>query len=171
MSKKSAVTVAQSTGRTWQGSNGLLHFHSISFADGTTGEYASQAAEQTKFVVGVEAEYEYTPNANPQYAGKIKPVYANAGNFGGGGGGGKRGGDPDTMLLSYCKDLAVARINAGLVKEVDVESVIKDFVKMKAGFDAAKPAAPVAAPVAQPVAAHSATQGEAAAVEVDDLPF
>jgi len=85
--KKSVVTVATYTGRTWEGQSGTIHYHSISFADGTNGEYGSKAMEQTNFVVGQEVEYTYTPNSNPQYPGKIKKHYAQpAGGFSGGGG-------------------------------------------------------------------------------------
>ena len=85
--KKSVVTVASYTGRTYESPNGTIHYHTISLADGTSGEYGSKVIDQTNFIIGQEVEYTYEANANPQYAGKIKKFYAqpmSGGGFSGG---------------------------------------------------------------------------------------
>ena len=123
--KESIVTMAQQT-RTWESKeHGTFFVHSIMFENGDGGEYSSKSQTQDKFVVGKDAQYELTPVDN--YPDKIKPV---APTFTGGGGGGKSFGDPKTMVLSYAKDLAVARIAAGMVKEINVRSIAKDFTEM-----------------------------------------
>ena len=78
-SKKSIVTAATYTGRTYESPNGTIHYHTVALADGTTGEYGSKEIEQKNFVIGEEVEYTYEPNSNPQYAGKIKKFYMPSG--------------------------------------------------------------------------------------------
>ena len=53
----------------------------VSMDNGDSGEYSSVKADQDKFIVGQEAEYELT---STQYGNRIKPVY-NQGGFSGGG--------------------------------------------------------------------------------------
>ena len=48
----------------------------VSFDNGDSGEYNSVKADQDKFQVGAETEYELTSN---QYGNKIKPVYSQGG--------------------------------------------------------------------------------------------
>ena len=88
--KKSVVTAAAYTGRTWEGQSGTVHYHTIAFADGSTGEYGSMKIEQDKFIIGQETEFTYEPNANQLYAGKIKPYFAQQQAGGGGFSGGAK---------------------------------------------------------------------------------
>ena len=53
----------------------------VSMDNGDSGEYSSVKADQDKFVVGQEVEYELS---STQYGNKIKPVY-NQGGYSGGG--------------------------------------------------------------------------------------
>ena len=69
--KKSKVTRVTSNG-TWEGKFGLMYKFEVSFENGDTGEYSSKSQDQTKFVEGQEAEYEYTEGKFP----KVKPVWA-----------------------------------------------------------------------------------------------
>jgi len=129
--KESIVTMAQYT-RTWESPQGYgtFYVHSIMFENGDGGEYSAKTEKQDKFVTGQKAQYEITPIAN--YPDKIKPV---APDFQGGGkpsGSGKSFGDPKTMVLAYAKDLAVARIAAGAMKDVDIRSIAKDYVELMA---------------------------------------
>ena len=48
----------------------------VSMDNGDSGEYSSVKADQDKFIVGQEVEYELT---NTQYGNKIKPVYSQVG--------------------------------------------------------------------------------------------
>tara|TARA_R100001377_G_scaffold80161_1_gene58829 strand:- start:3926 stop:4303 length:378 start_codon:yes stop_codon:yes gene_type:complete len=71
MIKKSKVKSIQSSG-SWTGKEGKLFYKfEIEMENGDNGEYSSISKEQTKFVKGVEAEYNYTSGPNP----KIKPHY------------------------------------------------------------------------------------------------
>tara|TARA_B110000902_G_C14045324_1_gene489520 strand:+ start:260 stop:718 length:459 start_codon:yes stop_codon:yes gene_type:complete len=70
MNKTSKVSTVQASG-TWEGSYGLMYKFEISFENGDAGEYSSKNKDQTKFVIGTEAEYTYTGGQHP----KVKPVY------------------------------------------------------------------------------------------------
>ncbi len=83
--KTATVTAAVYTNRTFQTQYGEFHVHSITFDNGDTGDYNAKTPTQDKFVVGQQASYEITPNANPAYAAKIKPFNPNQGNYSGGG--------------------------------------------------------------------------------------
>ena len=69
MIKKSVVETAQPNG-TWDGKYGVMYKHEIAFENGDSGEYSSKSAEQNKFVVGQETEYEYIDGKFP----KVKPI-------------------------------------------------------------------------------------------------
>ena len=69
MNKKSKVVSAQANG-TWQGKYGVMYKHEIAFENGDAGEYSSKSAEQNKFIVGQETEYEFIDGKFP----KVKPV-------------------------------------------------------------------------------------------------
>ena len=66
--KKSKVKSVQANG-TWQGNYGLMYLWEIEMDNGDIGQYMSKAEQQSKFTVGVEAEYEYRGGQYP----KIKP--------------------------------------------------------------------------------------------------
>ena len=69
MIKTSKVTSAQANG-TWEGKYGIMYKHEIAFENGDSGEYSSKSADQNKFVVGQETEYEFIDGKFP----KVKPV-------------------------------------------------------------------------------------------------
>jgi hypothetical protein len=74
MEKKDVVSNAVYTGRSFDTQYGKMYVHAISFGNGDSGEYNSKSEQQDKFVVGQEVKYTITPNSNPQYAARIKPV-------------------------------------------------------------------------------------------------
>ena len=74
--KNSKVTSVQSNG-TWEGKYGMMYKFEIGFENGDVGEYSSKNQEQNKFVIGTNAEYEYTDGKFP----KVKPVYIKPDNF------------------------------------------------------------------------------------------
>jgi len=74
MNKTSKVTAVQANG-TWQGNYGLMYKYEVTFENGDTGEYSSKTEHQTKFKIGVEAEYTITEGQYP----KVKPVYVQGG--------------------------------------------------------------------------------------------
>ncbi len=71
---------AQANG-TWEGKFGTMYKFEIVFDNGDVGEYSSKNQEQNKFVVGQNADYEYTGGQYP----KVKPVWNQGGGFSGGG--------------------------------------------------------------------------------------
>ena len=70
MNKKSKVTNVQSNG-TWEGKFGMMYKFEVEFENGDTGEYSSKSKDQTKFLCGVETDYEYIDGKFP----KVKPVW------------------------------------------------------------------------------------------------
>jgi len=76
MQKKGIVKNVQPTG-TWDGKFGTMYKFEVTIGD-DTGEYSSKSKDQTKFVIGQEAEYTFTDGNYP----KIKPVFTQS--FGGG---------------------------------------------------------------------------------------
>ena len=74
--KNSKVTSVQSNG-SWEGKYGIMYKFEIGFENGDVGEYSSKNQEQNKFVIGTNAEYEYTDGKFP----KVKPVYIKPDSF------------------------------------------------------------------------------------------
>ena len=102
----------------------------LSFDNGDTGEYSSVKPDQTKFVVGQEAEYEL--NAT-QYGNRIKPVYSQGGGFSGGGysGGNYSAGSDDKQRMivkQSCLKAAVDLLKDKGAKSTDVLKVADSFV-------------------------------------------
>ena len=102
----------------------------LSFDNGDTGEYSSVKPDQTKFVVGQEAEYEL--NAT-QYGNRIKPVYSQGGGFSGGGyssGGYSSGSDDKQRMIvkQSCLKAAVDLLKDKGAKSTDVLKIADSFV-------------------------------------------
>lgn len=81
MTKASVVKDIKSAGQPYEGQYGTLYGFYVTFENGDNGKYNSKSENQTKFVVGQEATYEYIGR---EYQGKtyytVKPVnpeYAN----------------------------------------------------------------------------------------------
>lgn len=72
MTKTSKVSNVQGTG-TWTSKQYGTTFYKfeVTFENGDSGEYSSKSQEQTKFVVGQDADYTID---STQYGSKIKPV-------------------------------------------------------------------------------------------------
>ena len=82
MVKTSKVAQVVSAGEPYNGQYGTLYGFYVTFENGDNGKYNSKSADQTKFVIGQEATYEYIPReyngktyytvkpVNPQYAGQ-----------------------------------------------------------------------------------------------------
>ena len=102
----------------------------LTFENGDTGEYSSVKPDQTKFIVGQEAEYEL--NAT-QYGNRIKPVYSQGGGFSGGGyssGGYSSGSDDKQRMIvkQSCLKAAVDLLKDKGAKSTDVLKVADSFV-------------------------------------------
>lgn len=97
----------------------------VSMDNGDSGEYSSVKADQDKFIVGQEVEYELT---NTQYGNKIKPVYSQ-------GGGGytpsySSGSDEKQKMIvkQSCLKAAVDLLKDKGAKSTDVLKIADSFV-------------------------------------------
>lgn len=81
MTKTSIVKDIKSAGQPYEGQYGTLYGFYVTFENGDNGKYNSKSAEQTKFVIGQEATYDYIPreyNGKTYYTVKpVNPQYAN----------------------------------------------------------------------------------------------
>lgn len=81
MTKTSIVKDIKSAGEPYNGQYGTLYGFYVTFENGDNGKYNSKSADQTKFVLGQEATYDYIPreyNGKTYYTVKpVNPQYAN----------------------------------------------------------------------------------------------
>lgn len=81
MTKTSIVKDIKSAGQPYEGQYGTLYGFYVTFENGDNGKYNSKSADQTKFVIGQEATYDYIPreyNGKTYYTVKpVNPQYAN----------------------------------------------------------------------------------------------
>lgn len=73
--KQSTVSKVVPTNKPYESQYGTLYGFYITFANGDNGKYNSKSPNQTKFVVGQPADYEYIPNeyqGNTYYT--VKPI-------------------------------------------------------------------------------------------------
>lgn len=102
--KKSKITKIQFT-KPWDSGIGTVYFHDIEFENGDKGQAGFKSEVPADYEIGTEHEYELTPNANPQYAGKLKFIKPNSG---GGKGGFSKPANNAGFALSYAKDILIA---------------------------------------------------------------
>tara|TARA_R110002020_G_scaffold33808_4_gene102705 strand:- start:500 stop:943 length:444 start_codon:yes stop_codon:yes gene_type:complete len=57
---------------TWEGKFGMMYKFEVEFENGDCGEYSSKSKDQTKFIEGQNADYEFIDGKFP----KVKPFYA-----------------------------------------------------------------------------------------------
>jgi len=101
--------------RDWVKDGKTIPIYAIGLSDGQGGESVG-----SEIPIGTPVtELVITPNANPQYASRIK---WNKPGSTGGFKGGNRGGN-ESFALSYAKDIAVAHINHG--KDFNAGDVVK----------------------------------------------
>lgn len=81
MTKTSIVKDIKSAGQPYTGQYGTLYGFYVTFENGDNGKYNSKSENQTKFVIGQEATYDYIPreyNGKTYYTVKpVNPQYAN----------------------------------------------------------------------------------------------
>ena len=81
MTKTSIVKDIKSAGEPYNGQYGTLYGFYVTFENGDNGKYNSKDPNQTKFLVGQEATYDYIPreyNGKTYYTVKpVNPQYAN----------------------------------------------------------------------------------------------
>ena len=81
MTKTSIVKDIKSAGQPYEGQYGTLYGFYVTFENGDNGKYNSKSQDQSKFVIGQEATYDYIPreyNGKTYYTVKpVNPQYAN----------------------------------------------------------------------------------------------
>ena len=117
--------IKHKTDKDWtnpQGVKIILHEYDVVVGDdiGVITYFGDQKVDS----YGDKIEYEVTTD---QYGTKIRKPKKEAS-----GAGYQKGNtfDAKCAIMSYAKDLGVARVNNGPTKDVDIESVIKDYLKM-----------------------------------------
>lgn len=100
----------------------------VSMDNGDSGEYSSVKADQDKFVVGQEVEYELS---STQYGNKIKPVYSQVNSGGGYTPKYSAGGDDKQKMIvkQSCLKAAVDLLKDKGAKSTDVLKVADSFVE------------------------------------------
>lgn len=100
----------------------------VSMDNGDSGEYSSVKAEQDKFLVGQEVEYELS---STQYGNKIKPVYSQVNSGGGYTPKYSAGGDDKQKMIvkQSCLKAAVDLLKDKGAKSTDVLKVADSFVE------------------------------------------
>lgn len=97
--KKSVVTAIAENVKQWAGQNGTVYYHTITFANGDSGQYGAKSPQCEKFKVGQEYEYQYEVKQNGQYTNvTIKPVQSQQGGF--------KGQPKDESLIAAQSSLA-----------------------------------------------------------------
>lgn len=98
----------------------------VSLDNGDSGEYNSVKADQDKFQVGAEVEYELTSN---QYGNKIKPVYNSGGGYTPKANYSSGSDDKQKMIVKQsCLKAAVDLLKDKGAKSTDVLKVADSFV-------------------------------------------
>lgn len=117
--KKSVVTAIAENTKQWAGPNGMVHYHTITFANGDSGQYGSKSPTCEKFKVNQETEYQHEVKQNGQYTNVvIKPVEATGGGF--------KGGPPkDASLIAAQSCLGYAcNLHSQSSKSTDIDYVL-----------------------------------------------
>ena len=112
--------IKHKTDKEWKG----VQLHEYDIVVGTDIGVITYFGDQKVDVNGDTIEYEVTTD---QYGTKIrKPKKESSG------GGYQKGStfDAKCAIMAYATNLGIARVNNGPTKDVDVESIIKDYLKM-----------------------------------------
>ena len=98
----------------------------VSFDNGDSGEYSSVKPEQNKFIVGQDADYEFS---STQYGNKVKPVYNQGGGYSGGGSNySNNDSKQDLIIRQTALKAAVDFLKDKEAKSSDVLKVAESFV-------------------------------------------
>jgi hypothetical protein len=118
--KKSVVTEIIEKSGSYNGSNGMIYYHTITFANGDKGQYGSKTETCEKFKKGLEFEYTIETKVNGTYTNYvIKPVQSQ------GGGGGFKGQPKDDSLIAAQSCLGYAcTLNTQSSKATDTDYIL-----------------------------------------------
>ena len=162
MTKTSIVKDIKSAGQPYEGQYGTLYGFYVTFENGDNGKYNSKSENQTKFVVGQEATYDYIPR---EYNGKtyytVKPVnlqYANNAPTTSGAGGKHTSKDESIIRQTALK--AAAELGGTPQQVIANAQTFADWVMKKAELQASQ---------SQHFAGRQEAQPQP--VDADGLPF
>lgn len=158
MTKTSIVKDIKSAGQPYVGQYGTLYGFYVTFENGDNGKYNSKSENQTKFVVGQEATYDFIPreyNGKTYYTVKpVNPQYANNAPSGGSQGGKHTSKDESIIRQTALK--AAAELGGTPQQVIANAQTFADWVMKKAELQASQ---------SQHLAGRQEPQ------PVDDMPF
>ena len=170
MTKASVVKDIKSAGQPYEGQYGTLYGFYVTFENGDNGKYNSKSQDQTKFVVGQEATYEYIGR---EYQGKtyytVKPVnpqFANVTPSSNGSASGKTTAhsSKDEIIVRQTALKAAAELGGTPQQVIANAQTFADWVMKKAELQTSQEQHFAGRQEAQP-------KTEPQPVEADDLPF
>ena len=160
MTKTSIVKDIKSAGQPYEGQYGTLYGFYVTFENGDNGKYNSKSENQTKFVVGQEATYDYIPreyNGKTYYTVKpVNPQYATPNTSGAVQGGKHTSKDESIIRQTALK--AAAELGGTPQQVIANAQTFADWVMKKAELQASQ-------------SQHLAGRQEAQPVDADGLPF
>ena len=107
--KKSKITKVTPNG-SFESKFGKMYKFEVHFENGEYGDANCKAENQTTWVVGQEVSYTLTPNANPQFNGKLKKEEEGGGN---GEGGKYQSKDSGVITMLSCISSACTAVSQG----------------------------------------------------------
>jgi len=157
MTKTSIVKDIKSAGQPYEGQYGTLYGFYVTFENGDNGKYNSKSQDQTKFVIGQEATYDYIPreyNGKTYYTVKpVNPQYANNAPSGGG-----KHTSKDESIIRQTALKAAAELGGTPQQVIANAQTFADWVMKKAELQTSQ-------------SQHLAGRQEAQPVDADGLPF
>ena len=168
MTKASVVKDIKSAGQPYEGQYGTLYGFYVTFENGDNGKYNSKSENQTKFVVGEEATYEYIGR---EYQGKtyytVKPVnpqFANVTPSSNGSASVKTNSSKDELIARQTALKAAAELGGTPQQVIANAQTFVDWVMKKAELQTSQEQHFAGRQQAQPKA-------EPQPVEAEGLPF
>jgi hypothetical protein len=140
MVKTSKVAQVKSAGEPYNGQYGTLYGFYVTFENGDNGKYNSKSADQTKFVIGQEATYDYIPreyNGKTYYTVKpVNPEYANNAPTTSGGSTGGATTSKDESIIRQTALKAAAEIGGTPQQVIANAQLFADWVMKKGAAQA-----------------------------------
>jgi hypothetical protein len=132
--KKSVVTDIKEKSGSFNGSNGMIYYHTITFQNGDSGQYGSKSETCEKFKAGQEHDYTIETKVNGSYTNYvIKPIQQ----VGAGTGGGFKQQPKDSSIIAIQSSIASAcnfysnRLQASDEDVIKLASKFYDLVMTK----------------------------------------
>jgi len=160
MTKTSIVKDIKSAGQPYEGQYGTLYGFYVTFENGDNGKYNSKSQDQTKFVIGQEATYDYIPreyNGKTYYTVKpVNPQYATQSVSNGTSNGGGTHTSKDESIIRQTALKAAAELGGTPQQVIANAQTFADWVMKKAELQTSQ---------------SQHLQGREQPVEADAMPF